>query len=106
MESQRYGDRQVERALFNSEAEFRTLVDASPAVIWFIDLTGNCRYVNKSYLEFFGKTEDQITGEGWHQPIHPDDAPEYIAAVRTAVQERMPLCGRSRMCRHDQQWRW
>jgi PAS domain S-box-containing protein len=107
MEIQRSGQsRQVELVFFKSEAEFRTLVDASPAIIWFIDTDGHCRYVNRSYLEFFGKTEEEITGVGWHQLIHPDDAPEYIAAALTAVRERIPLCSRSRMCRHDRQWRW
>ncbi|HEX5055293.1 MAG TPA: PAS domain S-box protein, partial [Gammaproteobacteria bacterium] len=99
-------DRQVERVFFASEAEFRTLVDASPAIIWFINTAGHCRYINRSYLEFFGKTEEEITGEGWHQLIHPDEAAAYIATVRQAVRERTSLCSRSRMCRHDKQWRW
>jgi PAS domain S-box-containing protein len=107
MESQRSEqERQAEQALLNSEAEFRTLVDTSPANIWFINADGRSCYANRSYLEFFGKTEAEIAGEGWHTLIHPDDARDYIAAILTAVHGRTPLRVRARMRRHDQQWRW
>ncbi len=100
------GQSESGQALFKSEAEFRTLVDASPAIIWFIDQHGHCRYINRFYLEFFGKTEAEVTDEGWRLLIHPDDASLYIAAVLAAARERKSLCSRSRMCRHDRQWRW
>jgi PAS domain S-box-containing protein len=107
MESQWSGqDRRPELSPDKSETDFRTLVDASPAIIWCIDQDGLCNYINRSYLEFFGKNAAQVSGDGWRLSIHPDDAPQFIATVLAALRERTPLCTRSRMCRHDRQWRW
>lgn len=98
--------REAGRALLESEAKFRTLADASPAIIWFVDDRGETRYVNRRYLEFFGKTEADIFVAGWAPSVHPEDAPEYTAAMLGAVHERRPFSCRARVRRHDDEWRW
>jgi PAS domain S-box-containing protein len=100
------GRTHAETALRESETKFRTLADASTAVIWFLDPGGNCRYVNRPYLDFFGKSEEEVYGEGWRPLVHPDDAPAYIAETLDSIRERRPLHCRARVRRHDQEWRW
>ena len=49
---------------FNSNNElFRLAIQNSPDIIWVKDL--NCKYlmVNKSYLNFYNKNEDEIIGK-------------------------------------------
>ena len=98
--------KRAERALRESETKFRTLADASPAIIWFFDPNGHCRYVNRPFLEFFGRAESAVFGEGWHKLLHPEDAAAYISETKRAVRANIPLRCRARVQRHDGKWRW
>lgn len=56
--------KQTEAALRRSEAWFRTLAEASPALIWRLDPAGEFTYVNPPYLEYFGRHEDEVLDRG------------------------------------------
>ena len=93
-------------ALRASEEKFRTFSNTVPALIWFDDADGNCLFVNKAYVEFYGKSEEELAGLGWQLVLHPDDAENYISGFQAAQRERAPFYGRARAKRHDGQWRW
>ncbi|HEY9823963.1 MAG TPA: ATP-binding protein [Stenomitos sp.] len=95
-----------EEALRESEERFRTLANTAPALIWYNDAHGNNRFLNQSFLDFTGKSAEQIRGEGWHELIHPDDAEAYIADYLVAVSEQCSWHNRNRIRRHDGVWRW
>ncbi len=97
---------QAEEALRRSEAWFRALAEASPALIWRIDPDGHFTYVNPQHLDFFRRTEDELLNEGWLPLLHPDDAAGYMAAVDAARLGRARLQAVARV-RHGQgDWRW
>ena len=98
--------RRSESLLADSEAKFRILADASPAIIWSVDESGGVRAVNQPYLEFFGVSEQELADDGWHMLLHPDDAPGYLAEFSAAVRERRRFLQRARVRRHDGSWRW
>jgi len=98
--------RAAAEALRASEEKFRTFTDTAPALIWFGAPNGNCLFVNKAYVEFSGKSEDELIGSGWQLVLHPDDSDEYISSFLVAQRERTPFYGRTRAKRHDGQWRW
>jgi PAS domain S-box-containing protein len=98
--------KKAERALLESESRFRTLAEASPAMIWFLDAEGCHRFANRRFLEFFGKSERQIFGQDWRQLLHPDDADAFIADIVECVREHRPFRRQARVRRHDAQWRW
>lgn len=98
--------REIQRALVESEAKFRTLAEASPGIIWLVDPTGALRYVNQRYLEFFGTTEEEVFARPWHLPVHPDDAVDHAAELNNALRTPHPLLSRCRCRRYDGQWRW
>jgi two-component system, chemotaxis family, CheB/CheR fusion protein len=98
--------RRAQQAERESEARFRILSDTVPALAWFDDADGMCRFVNKQYLDFCGKTMDQITGDQWKLILHPEDAAGYIAAFAKAQKSRSPFRATVRVLRHDGEWRW
>ncbi|RUR72687.1 ATP-binding protein [Chlorogloeopsis fritschii PCC 9212] len=95
-----------EEALRESEERFRTLANTAPALIWYNDAQGNNRFINQYFLDFTGKSAEQIRGEGWHNLVHPDDAESYIADYLAAVREQRLWHNRNRIRRHDGVWRW
>jgi PAS domain S-box-containing protein len=95
-----------EEALVLSERRFRTLADAAPALIWYDDAEGDCQFVNRQYLDFFGKSLTEVQGRAWQPLLHPHDSSGYLAAWRHAIAERQPFTYRTRVRRHDGEWRW
>jgi PAS domain-containing protein len=62
----------VQQALRETEARFRILADSSPVLIWINGLEG-CEFVNRSYIEFVGRSVDELLGMNWTTAVHPDD---------------------------------
>ena len=98
--------RLVEDALRASEQRYRTLADTVPVLIWQNDEAGRNRFVNQYYLDFTGRELDDVLGVRWHELVHPDDAPAYIADYMDAVRARRPWRNMDRLLRRDGQWRW
>ena len=98
--------KRVEDELRVSEQRFRTLANTVPVLIWQNDEEGRNVFVNQYYLDFTGKAFDTVMGMGWHELVHPDDAPAYIADYMDAVRARRPWRNLDRVRRHDGQWRW
>jgi two-component system CheB/CheR fusion protein len=98
--------KRVETALRASELRFRTLADTVPVLIWQNDEQGRNVYVNQYYLDFTGLGLDDVMGMRWHDLVHPDDAPGYIADYMDAVRTRRPWRNLDRVRRRDGQWRW
>ena len=98
--------KRVEAELRESEAKFRIFSDTAPALIWFNDAEGNNQYVNQRYLEFTGKTAQEISGKRWQLILHPDDRDEVIATYEAAQREQRPYQHVTRARRADGEWRW
>lgn len=95
-----------ENALRESEARFRALAEASPALIWQIDANGNAVYLNQRYLDMTGLEPGQLLAAGWHVIIHPDDARDYLAALDRSLQEQSLFQKRVRLRMADGSWHW
>jgi two-component system CheB/CheR fusion protein len=98
--------KRVENELRVSELRFRTLANTVPVLIWQNDEAGCNVFVNQYYLDFTGKASDDVMGMGWHDLVHPDDAPAYIADYMDAVRHRRAWRNLDRVRRRDGQWRW
>ena len=61
-----------EAALQQSEQRLRTLNDAVPALISYIDRAQHYVFVNKAYEHWFGKPRDQIIGLSMEELLGPD----------------------------------
>ncbi|WP_051470070.1 PAS domain S-box protein [Fischerella sp. PCC 9605] len=98
--------KRTEEALRESEERFRVLADSAPVMIWVNGADGGCEFVNNAYLEFFGKTLEEVTGFGWCPYLHPDDEEDYVSAFLAAMANRQPFRAQFRAMRADGQYRW
>lgn len=53
---------EISKALAKSEKFLRTVADALPSLVAYWDQQLVCRFANKPYLEWFGKTPEQMLG--------------------------------------------
>ncbi|QGM99011.1 PAS domain-containing protein [Methylocystis parvus] len=96
----------AETALRNSEEKFRILANTAPALIWHNGQNGENIYINQYFLDYTGRSEDEVRGEGWRSLLDPDHAQNYVADYLAAVRDRRGWRRRDRIRRHDGQLRW
>lgn len=65
----------ADRALRASEAQFRTIADAIPQMVWSTLPDGYHDYYNRQWYEFTGMAPGSTDGEAWNGMFHPDDQP-------------------------------
>ena len=94
----------AEAGLRESEARFRALADASPALIWQIDAEGKTVYFNQRYLEVVGLAPEQLLGHGWQAVLHPDDLHPYLETVEGALRRQARYQRRVRIRVKDSGW--
>ncbi len=96
----------AEQSLRESEARFRAMAEASPALVWQVNEEGEAVYLNARYVETVGRPADTLMGSGWRTIIHPDDAPAYLAALKQALVSRTRFQQRLRVRVPGGGWRW
>ena len=99
--------KRVERDLAESEARFSALAEGLPMPVWVLDATGQLRFTNTAYAEFFGiNPESEDARPGWGDVLHPEDAGVFAFELRSALEEQRNLRALVRARRHDGAWRW
>lgn len=96
----------AEQSLRESEARFRAMAEASPALVWQVNEEGNVVYLNPRCTEILGKSTKELLGSGWRSVIHPNDTCAYLVAVEQAFRERSRLQHRFRVHTAEGDWRW
>ena len=97
--------RRAEELLRESEERFRTMADGCPSILWVIDETGELEFINTAYQKFFATTCEELKSGRWQLLLHPDDAPEFVAAFTRAVNNHTPFRAECRARRADGEWR-
>jgi diguanylate cyclase (GGDEF)-like protein/PAS domain S-box-containing protein len=77
--------RDAQQALRDSESRMRTITDALPAMIAFVDAGERYRFVNRAYEESFGKNRDAILGSTVHELF----GDEGYAAIKDRVRRAL-----------------
>jgi PAS domain S-box-containing protein len=95
--------KRAEDALRESEARFRALADASPALIYQFDMDGSLMYLNQR-----GPGDDGPAGQanGWRAIVQPDDMSAYLEEVADGIRQRGAFNQRVRVPARDGSWRW
>lgn len=96
----------AEQALSRSEAQFQTLTDAMPQMVWSTLPDGHHDYYNARWYAFTGVAPGSTDGEGWAALFHPDDQPEAWRRWRHSLVTGEPYEVEYRLRRADGVYRW
>ena len=97
----------AEAALRGSEARYRFLGETLRQQIWTAWPDGQLDYVNRYVLDYFGRTEAEMVGEGWADVVHPDDLPDVAERWAHALATGETYEVEFRLLRaEDQTYRW
>ena len=87
-------------------AQYRLILESSPNMIWRANLTKECDYFNKTWLEFTGRSMEQEYGYGWAECVHPDDFDRCVNIYTTHFDKQESFEMDYRLKRADGQYRW
>jgi two-component system, cell cycle sensor histidine kinase and response regulator CckA len=97
--------KRAEAELRESEERFRNMADTAPVMIWVTGPDKHCTFVNRTWLEFTGRTLDEELGMGWAACVHPDDRERNFEAFSAAFDTRQRFQVESRWRRGDGEYR-
>jgi PAS domain S-box-containing protein len=103
--------RQVERfrrlgkRLRLGEQRYRSLVEATTAIVWNTPASGVVEAEQPRWSAFTGQTFEQLKGWGWLDAVHPDDRPNTARVWSAAVAGRTLYHVEHRLRRHDGAYR-
>ena len=97
--------KRAEEALRQGEERFRSLVEATAAIVWNTPASGEFEAEQPGWSAFTGQTFDQLKGWGWLDAVHPDDRPNTARVWSAAVAARSLYQVEHRLRRHDGEYR-
>jgi len=86
--------------------QYRLIVESSPNMIWRSNLSTECDYFNKTWLDFTGHTMAEEYGFGWAAGVHPDDLDRCVKIYLDNFKLKQPFEMDYRLKRYDGQYRW
>src|SRR6476619_535070 len=93
-------------ALQESEQRLRETLDGLPAFVYTMAPTGQPEFFNQPFLEYFGKTPQEMMDWARIGVIHPDDLARSIAIWQRAVATGEDYTLEFRLRRADGVFRW
>src|SRR6266481_1014653 len=98
--------RDLYATLQSSEDRLRLVIDTIPTFAWTALPDGSVDFINRRFLEFTGRSKEDMLGWGWGSLVHPDDLTGYIGEWQAAVASGEPMEGAIRVRRMDGEYRW
>ena len=98
--------RQAGEAVRRSEERFRSLIEATTAIVWATSAAGELETDQPSWSAYTGQTFDQLKGWGWIDAVHPDDRAHAARVWSAAVASRSLYQVEYRLRRHDGEYRY
>jgi PAS domain S-box-containing protein len=98
--------RDLYATLQSSEDRLRLVIDTIPAHAWSARPDGSVDFINKRFLEFTGRSMEDMLGWGWGSLVHPDDLTRYLGEWQASVATGEPMESEARVRRMDGDYRW
>ena len=96
----------AEKALRQSEEEFRTLAEALPHHVWTARPDGQLNWFNPRVYAYAGASVGELNGQEWGKIVHPEDVPGAIAEWTHAIETGDAYETEFRLRRADGAFRW
>lgn len=84
-----------------SEAQYRSLADLIPGIVWTARADGWIDYANEFWFKYTGLNMDATQGSGWASVVHPDDWPRVAQLWGDALAAGQPVKVEYRIRRAD-----
>ncbi len=97
--------RRDEEGLRLGERRYRSLVEATTAIVWNTPASGEFEVEQSRWSDFTGQDFEQLKGWGWLDAVHPDDRPNTARVWSEAVASRSLYHVEHRLRRHDGAYR-
>ena len=88
-----------------AEDALRRAVDTTPAFIHTARPDGYLDYFNRGWLDFLGKSLEDVCGWRWTESVHPEDVAALVQKWRAALASGEPLEVEARVRRADGSYR-
>ncbi|MBP7143185.1 MAG: response regulator [Opitutaceae bacterium] len=100
-------DRHVaESSLRSSEARFRAMADSAPTFIWISEIDQSRTYCNQPWLDFTGRTLEEVKRNGWAESVHSEDRARVLTIFRNSFTACRSFRVEYRLRRFDGHYRW
>lgn len=93
--------KRAEQDLRMSEERYRSLVEATAAIVWTSSPRGEVATEQPGWSAFTGEDFERLKGWGWLDTVHPDDRRTTRHAWREALSEEQVYRVEQRLRRHD-----
>jgi PAS domain S-box-containing protein len=92
--------------LRESEARFRVMADTAPVLMWVAGPSMSLDFFNTQWLQFTGRSMEEVIGDGWVVDLHPDDRQHYLDTCAEAFTGRKEFRIEYRLRRANGEYRW
>ncbi|MGH8517853.1 MAG: PAS domain-containing protein, partial [Panacagrimonas sp.] len=82
--------KRAERALTESEENFRHTVDSVPSLLWTTGADGRLEFISEAAARILGVPPRELVEDGWMHVLHPDDQEPGVEEWRQAVRRGEP----------------
>jgi formate hydrogenlyase transcriptional activator len=89
-----------------NEQSLRLIVDGVPGIVFTLNAAGEVEFVNRQFLEYTGKTSEELKNWTTSDLVHQDDLPRMVDAWRRAIETGQPPDHEIRSRRADGVYRW
>jgi PAS domain S-box-containing protein len=97
---------ELELALRDTGQQFCGIANFAPIPLIYSSADGSRTFVNRTWLEFTGRTAEQERATGWAGLIHPEYRRMVVKQCHRAFQARGPFSAQAPVRRHDGVYRW
>lgn len=95
----------AERAMERSEQRYRSLVEASAAVVWRADRKGRFTRFQAGWSSFTGQSWEEQRDHGWMASVHRHQFERFTAWFEAALAQGEPFMGTGRLwCQIDERF--
>src|SRR6266478_4774203 len=96
----------AQEALRASEEGFRLTIASIPGLVNTMSPSGELEFASQQWLDYYGKTLEEMKRWETSDVIHPDDLPRSAAAWKRSVETGQPFENEYRIRRADGVYRW